>query len=144
MPFGRTKSDPERVVHQLGHPLDLEKMAADLRKEQGEQRVLLSRVDAKGGVKGLVWNGRALGSATFEGDTTGTLLKAKVDSDFAGAHYAGATHATRHDGGVAGLAADGSEDSPGHVHTVDVVRRSFLTDKQNRSASGQIAITRVS
>src|SRR5258708_7658899 len=56
---------------------------ADLRREQGSPRVLLTRVDANGGVTGIQWNGKPLGNATFQGETKGPALSLKLDSDFA-------------------------------------------------------------
>ena len=58
-------------------------VAADLRKQGGEQQVLLSRLDANGDVAGIEWNKQNFGNLTFQGETKGNVLSVKMDSDFA-------------------------------------------------------------
>lgn len=58
-------------------------VSADLRKENGEQQVLPSRFDASGGATGITWNGQSLGDVTFQGQTKGSVVSVKLDSNFA-------------------------------------------------------------
>jgi len=57
--------------------------SADLRMEKGQRKVLLSKLDANGGLTGMKWNSRALGDTTLEASTKGNLLSFKLDSDLA-------------------------------------------------------------
>ena len=58
-------------------------------------------------------------------------LGALADGDGARADDAGASHASRDHGRVAGLAADRRQDSLGDVHSVNVVGRGFLADQNH-------------
>jgi translocation and assembly module TamB len=58
-------------------------IATDLRTEGGEQKILPSRFDVSGGATGIEWNGRMFGDATFQGETKGNVILAKIDSDLA-------------------------------------------------------------
>jgi translocation and assembly module TamB len=55
--------------------------AADLQRQQGQFHVRPSRADFKGGLTGLQTNGHAMGNLTFQGETKGTMLSARLDSD---------------------------------------------------------------
>jgi translocation and assembly module TamB len=58
-------------------------VVTDLRTEGGEQKILPSRFDVSGGATGIEWNGRMFGDATFQGETKGNLILAKIDSNLA-------------------------------------------------------------
>ncbi len=56
---------------------------ADLSRQNGEPQVLLSRLDANGGVTGIVLNRQAVGNVTFKSETKQSSLSFTLDSDVA-------------------------------------------------------------
>ncbi|MGH9615038.1 MAG: hypothetical protein ACRD4P_18390, partial [Bryobacteraceae bacterium] len=81
--LGRVKN-VQKIKPGLAGTLQLAANASvDLRMDKGQRKVLLSKLNANGGLTGMKWNNRALGDATIEATTNGNLLSFKLDSDFA-------------------------------------------------------------